>query len=219
MRRDARPKSDCGIRTAIFIRNFLCSIAAGPDCLNDDPSAFILPPGFPRSSLSHSRVKFNWNPRAKLREYWTKLRELRDAPHAIAGGVAIGVFWGFTPLTGFKTLLSMATARLCRWSILAAVIVVSLHDVISPLWPLILRWEYQLGFWILSRPHHFPPELHVHKLQLAHLFNWKTVELLWPTFIGSCIVGLPLAVVSYWIAFFLLQRYEAKHHRHLKTPV
>ncbi len=34
-----------------------------------------------------------------------KLLDLRDAPHALAGGVAIGMFIGFTPLFGLKTLL------------------------------------------------------------------------------------------------------------------
>jgi len=154
-----------------------------------------------------------------VRGYWNRLRELRDAPHAIAGGVAIGLFWGFTPLTGLKTLLSMATAKLCRWSILAAVIVVSLHDLLSPIWPLILRWEYQLGYWVISHPHHFPPPFKLEKMEWTKLLNWKTVELIWPTFIGSCIIGLPAAMIAYWIVIVMLQRYEKKHDRHLKTPV
>jgi len=38
---------------------------------------------------------------------YERLRQIRDAPRAVAGGVAIGIFWGFTPLLGFKTLLSI----------------------------------------------------------------------------------------------------------------
>ena len=61
-----------------------------------------------------------------------KLVTLRDTPHAIAGGVAIGVFIGFTPLFGIKTLLSLGAAYLLRCNPIAAVIAVSLHDVVTP---------------------------------------------------------------------------------------
>jgi uncharacterized protein (DUF2062 family) len=163
-------------------------------------------------------VKINWDPRPRLRDYWKRLRELRDAPHAIAGGVAIGLFWGFTPLTGLKTLLSIGTAWLCRCSKLPAVVTVSLHDVLIPIWPFILLWEYRLGYWVISHPHHFPPDLKLHKLALTRIVNWRTLELLWPMFIGSCIIGIPIALAAYWIVIVFLQRYERKRHRHIKTP-
>ena len=164
-------------------------------------------------------MKFNWNPRERIREYWTHLRELRDAPHAIAGGVAIGLFWGFTPLTGLKTLLSIFTAWMCRCSKLPAVVTVALHDVLLPVWPIILRWEYQIGFWICSQPHHFPPALTIQNVRLVQLLEWKTVALLGPTFLGSCVIGVPIALLSYWITKVMLERYEQKRHRHLSTPV
>jgi uncharacterized protein len=75
-----------------------------------------------------------------------KLVTLRDTPHAIAGGVAIGVFIGFTPLFGVKTLLSLGVAYLLRCNPIAAVIAVSLHDVAMPLLPVLLRMEYDISF-------------------------------------------------------------------------
>ena len=80
-----------------------------------------------------------------------KLVTLRDTPHAIAGGVAIGVFIGFTPLFGVKTLLSLGVAYLLRCNPIAAVIAVSLHDVALPIWPVILRMEYDIGFWVFEQ--------------------------------------------------------------------
>jgi uncharacterized protein (DUF2062 family) len=93
-----------------------------------------------------------------------------------------------------------------------------LHDVLIPIWPVILLWEYRLGYWVISHPHHFPPHLKLRKLVLTQLFDWKTLELVWPTFIGSCIIGVPIALIAYWIVIVLLQRYERKRHRHIKTP-
>src|SRR5260221_110717 len=93
---------------------------------------------------------------------WRRLLELRDTPHAIAGGIGIGVFFGFSPLFGVKTLLSLATAWLTRCSKIAAVIAVSLHDVVWPFLPFLLRIQYDIGYWILSNPHELPPKIALH---------------------------------------------------------
>jgi hypothetical protein len=161
-------------------------------------------------------VKLQLNPKRLLKESWAHLRQLRDAPHAIAGGVAIGIFWGFTPLTGLKTLFSIFTAWLFRCSKFPAVIAVAFHDILLPIWPVVLRWEYQLGFWILSSPHRFPPKLTINTLRVTELFQWKTLEVLWPTLLGSCLIGTPIALLCYWIVETLLERYETSHQRHLK---
>ena len=147
-----------------------------------------------------------------------RLKDIRDAPHAVAGGVAIGIFWGFTPLTGLKTLLSLALAWTLRVSRLSAVIAVSLHDILLPIWPVILRWEYQIGFWLLSNPHQWPPTLKVSHLHFHHMLNRGTFWILWETLLGSLVIGLPIAFVSYFVFLRLLQRYETKHHRQLTAP-
>ena len=163
-------------------------------------------------------VRFRLHPKQLLRQAWFRLRQLRDAPHAVAGGLAIGVFWGFTPLTGLKTLLSIFTAWITRCSKIPAVIAVTLHDILIPVWPIILRWEYDLGFWILNRPHRFPPKLGIGKIHMSELLQWKTLGVLWPTFVGSVVIGVPIALVTYWIVKWALERYESKHHRHLTPP-
>lgn len=151
-------------------------------------------------------------------ETWAKLRDLRDAPHAIAGGVAIGVFWGFTPLLGVKTLLSIFTAWVLRCSKFPAVIAVACHDVLLPVWPVILRWEYQIGYWLLSHPHHLPPKLSAKKLHFSEFFHLKTFEVLWPTLVGSVVIGVPVALICYWAVERALEKYERSKDRHLATP-
>src|ERR1044071_4671354 len=98
----------------------------------------------------------NWNLRRWLKDHSLKLLAIRDTPNAIAGGVAIGIFFGFTPLLGLKTLLSIFFAWLTRSNIIAAVIAVTLHDVALPFMPVLFRWEYDIGYWILSDPHQWP---------------------------------------------------------------
>src|SRR5438477_245934 len=70
-------------------------------------------------------MKLRFDIKTFAKNTWSRLHQLRDAPHAVAGGVAIGIFWGFTPLTGLKTLLSIFFAWVLRCSKIPAVIAVT----------------------------------------------------------------------------------------------
>jgi len=134
--------------------------------------------------------------------------ELKDTQHAVAGGVAVGIFFGFTPLFGLKTLISIGVAWLFGFNILAAVIAVTLHDILTPVWPIVLRMEYQIGYWILSHPHHFPPPLRVRHIggtaQYLHL-QWTTFfGVGFPLLLGSLFFAIPSAVVSYAVTLGIL---------------
>ena len=72
-----------------------------------------------------------------LHRHSLRLLAIRDTPNAIAGGVAIGIFLGFTPLFGVKTLLALLIAWLFRCNLLAEVIAVTLNDVVLPFMPII----------------------------------------------------------------------------------
>ena len=135
---------------------------------------------------------------------------LRDTPHAVAGGAAIGMFVGFTPLFGIKTLLSLVGAYLLRCSKLAAVIAVTLHDVVWPFFPFLLKLEYDLGFWLLSNPHHFPARMVLKNLRLQDMLKWTTfLEVGRPLLVGSLFVSAPAALITYGIMLPLLKRREA----------
>ncbi len=137
--------------------------------------------------------------------------ELRDTPHAIGGGVAIGVFFGFTPLFGVKTLLSLATAWLTRCSKIAAVISVSLHDIVTPLWPVLLRLEYDIGYWLLSHPHRLPPKITLHHVKFGELLQWTTfLHLGLPMLVGSLVIAVPAAAIAYVFAYGLMRRRQTR---------
>jgi hypothetical protein len=42
--------------------------------------------------------------------------------------------------------------------------------------------------------------------------------MLWPTLLGSCVIGTPIALLTYWTVKWMLERYEQSHHRHLQPP-
>lgn len=140
-----------------------------------------------------------------------RLLDLKDKPHAIAGGVAIGMFIGFTPLFGLKTLLCLGLALALRCNPIAAVVAVSLHDVVTPLWPVLLLIEYQIGFWILSSPHHLPPSLEHHHFHIAEMMSWNTFATVGlPILVGSLFLAAPAATLAYVGMLTFLKRREAK---------
>jgi hypothetical protein len=153
---------------------------------------------------------------ARQYRYWkSRLTQIRDTPHAIAGGVAIGLLFGFTPLLGFKTLLAVLIAWLFRCSKLSAALAVTFHDILLPIWPFILRWQFQIGFLIISKPHRWPSKFSPKSFHYENLFSWKSVHVIWPTFIGSIVLGAPISVGMYFIVLEIVKRAQAAKARHV----
>ncbi|MBE2202777.1 MAG: DUF2062 domain-containing protein [Chthoniobacterales bacterium] len=140
-----------------------------------------------------------------------RLLELRDTPHAIAGGVAIGMFIGFTPLFGLKTLLCLGLAYLLRCNPIAAVIAVSLHDVVTPFWPVLLKLEYDIGAWILGIFHELPTKSEMKGFHIQDMLKWTTFfDVGLPLLIGSLFLSTPAAILSYTGMLTFLQYREKK---------
>jgi uncharacterized protein (DUF2062 family) len=150
------------------------------------------------------------NPRRWLHNHSLKLLAIRDTPEAIAGGVAIGIFIGFTPLIGLKTVLTILFAWLTRSNIVAAVIASAAHDILWPVMPVIFRWEYEVGFWLLSHPHHWPPPLPRKGFELHTWRNWTHLFTVGkPLLLGSVVCSAPVALLTY----VFTQRLVARHQR------
>jgi hypothetical protein len=153
------------------------------------------------------------NPRRWLHEHSLKLLAIRDTPEAIAGGVAIGIYIGFTPLIGLKTALTILFAWLTRSNVLAAVIASASHDILWPIMPVIFRWEYDVGYWLMSSPHHLPPPLLKTRLDFHALRNWPNLLTIGkPLLIGSLVCSAPLALLSYGFTKRLVARHQRKKH-------
>ncbi len=137
-----------------------------------------------------------------------RLVTLKDTPHSISLGVAIGVFFGFTPLWSLKTLLSIGVAWLCKGNKVAAAISVQLHDLILPFMPAIYLWEYKLGFWALHG--HLPRRINFHSMALRDYIHWEMFFSVGrPLLIGSLLLGLPSAVLVYFICRGLVTSHRA----------
>ena len=149
------------------------------------------------------------NPLKRLKRWLVNhhmtLMAIKDTPHSIALGSAIGIFFGFTPLWSMKTLLSIAVAWLFRSNKVAAAIAVTLHDVILPLMPAIFWWEYKTGYRVLhgSLPHRISVR---HMNPLEYLHPQVFVRWIWPMLVGSIILGIPIAILVYFVMRLLIRR-------------
>jgi uncharacterized protein len=143
----------------------------------------------------HAMAFMNWV-RAKV----SQLLSIKDTPHALALGVAVGIYFGFVPLIGLKTLLALGITRVLRGNLVAAVIAVTLHDVLLPVAPFFMRWEYEIGYWLFSNPHMFPPTFDIGQQNPADWLRWSTfLSIGRPMLVGSLVFAAPPAVVSYYI--------------------
>lgn len=156
------------------------------------------------------------NPANWVRTKTGHLFRIKDSPHALALGVAVGVFFGFLPLIGLKTLLALGVTRLLRGNLLAAAITVTLHDVLLPVAPLLLRWEYDLGYWLLSQPHALPPHLHLHSEPHPSLWlHWSTFFTIGrPLLVGASVFAAPASVASYYLSL----PWMGRARRHASPP-
>jgi uncharacterized protein (DUF2062 family) len=142
------------------------------------------------------------------------LMAIADTPHSIAFGSAIGIFFGFTPLYPLKTLLSILLTWMLRCNKIAAVVAVTLHDVLIFVMPAIYFGEYKLGCWTLHRstPHH----IRFGYFALRDYLHWHVFSrVVWPTLapalIGSLFFAVPSAIATYLLVRLLVRRARAPH--------
>jgi uncharacterized protein len=141
------------------------------------------------------------------RNQWNKLWTGEESPGAVAFGFAAGIFFGFSPLVGLKTLLSVAVTRLCRGSVVAALVAMALHDLVLPLMPFVLRWEYDIGWWLLSHPHQMPAAFPARHQALRVWAHWSTFQAVGrPLLLGSLFVCMPIAILTFFVMRAVLER-------------
>jgi uncharacterized protein (DUF2062 family) len=151
------------------------------------------------------------NPKRWLHEHSLRLLAIRDTPESIAGGIAIGIFFAFSPFFGLKELLTILFAWLTRANIIAAVLAVTAHNILLPLMPVIYREEYKIGYWMLSQPHQWPPALHKGPWESHTWRSWATIYKIGKDLLlGSMLCTTPAAILSYFISKEIVARHQKK---------
>ncbi len=153
--------------------------------------------------------------------YFVVHRILRtdDSPSRIARGVAIGVFMAFLPLMGLQMLLVLAASLLLRANKVVGLPIVWISN------PFTMGIIYYPGYMLGSAILRYQP---VRRANLEDKFGeiaalpWAErireyagvffEEIMYPTFVGSAIIGLLLAVAAYFLTVWAIKRHR-KHRR------
>jgi uncharacterized protein len=153
---------------------------------------------------------FVWPRRSFWRsaQYFVK-RALRlsATPHAIAAGIAAGVFASFTPFLGFHFLIAAALAWIIGGNLVASAIGTAVGNPIT--FPFIWGATLEVGKLILygRQPSSIGPR------DIGHLLWNLDFSRLWEPFLKPMAVGsLPLGIAA-GLIFYVLTRWATKAFR------
>jgi uncharacterized protein (DUF2062 family) len=167
---------------------------------------------------------------------WTRLKRLfyerivrpilftQDTARSKAGGVALGMFIAFTPTVGIQMPIAFVAATVLGVNIPLAVAMVWLTNPLTV--PPVYFSEYCVGTWLLgidtiaskSEFWHQWEEISVQYPGYLERMRHLAQAILGPLLVGSLLVALILALVSYPLTFWICQRTErrrAEHPKHL----
>ncbi|MGA9478532.1 MAG: DUF2062 domain-containing protein [Desulfobacterales bacterium] len=144
---------------------------------------------------------------APLVRTFERFLKIRGQPREIALGFALGLFVGMTPFIGLHTAMAVPLAALLKWNKISAAVAVWFTNAATA--PFIYSITYIVGAHIAGIKKVFSWK-DIESLSAVYRLILHTPEIIWAMVIGGVILGLPLAVAGYYLAFFVVGRYQEK---------
>ena len=142
----------------------------------------------------------NWR---KYKILLKKLLKLRQSPHELALGFAIGIFVGFLPIMGIQTPVAVSIAIFFRASKIASAIAVWISNPITfiPFY----YFNFEFGKWLLGLSNiSFKIDSSFNFTRLMYL-GWDILYALWT---GCVVLGLIATIPTYFIVYYLTLYYK-----------
>ncbi|MBX8813500.1 DUF2062 domain-containing protein [Pseudochrobactrum algeriensis] len=155
---------------------------------------------WPRRSFSRS-----------MRYMGKRITRITASPHAVAAGLAVGVFAAFTPFFGFHLILAIVLAYLIAGNIAAAAIGTALANPLTI--PFIWGGTYEVGRMIVDENGQ-AQALPLTRILESEIFKQMSFAELWqpilkPMLFGSLVLGLGCA-----LAVYVATRWATISYRH-----
>jgi uncharacterized protein (DUF2062 family) len=143
------------------------------------------------------------NIREQFRSIWIS----HSSPRKLALALAVGVFLGASPLWGLHTLLAIAASVVLNLNKPAALFGTLISNPL--LAPFLIFASLETGSWFL-----YGRTAYLSLAEVQHHIRspiWHDIlnEYLLPYCVGSVIVGLVLAFITFWVALWLARSYRA----------
>lgn len=138
-----------------------------------------------------------------LKRTYCRFLKIKGSPRQISLGLSLGIFIGMTPFLGFHTIAAVVLAATFRWSKIASVAGVFITNPVTA--PFIYPFTYKLGSSMIK----FSDQSRWGNLfetdGFINLIKHSPM-ILADMFFGGVIIGLPLAVIAYYLAFNTINR-------------
>jgi uncharacterized protein (DUF2062 family) len=149
-----------------------------------------------------------------LKRVYRRFLKIRGTSREIALGLALGLFIGFSPTMGIQMVVGVFIASLLKWSKIATAIGVQVTNPITA--PFIYSLTYSLGAKLtgLTKPLKLSAQM-----TLESLFSLiqQTPRIFGALTLGGVVIGLPVAILVYFVAYTMLDRYQDKLKAGIQT--
>lgn len=137
-----------------------------------------------------------------------RVLRITASPHAVAAGLAVGIFSAFTPFFGFHLIIAIVLAYFLAGNIAAAALGTTLANPLTL--PFIWGSTYELGRFVMSGDIESAPPLHLgHALQTMK-FGEVWAPVLKPMLFGSTILGAFFAVIAYFVTRYAVTAFRRR---------
>jgi uncharacterized protein (DUF2062 family) len=142
-----------------------------------------------------------------LKRTYVRFLKLRGNPREIALGFALGVFIGLMPFLGFQIALAVVFAAFFKWNKISAVMATWISNPLT--YPFIYSFTYLVGSTFIGteKPFGLPDDS---GLSFMSRMLHKAPEIFISLSVGGVIVGLPAAVISYYLTYLIIHRYQER---------
>jgi len=133
---------------------------------------------------------------------------VKEPPRRTAFAFALGVFFGFTPLIGFHTLMGLVAAHLLRLNKAAVLIGVYINNP----WVAVPYFGFAtwFGIWLTGLPEGTTVP-HVGFRELFRVEFWRELvsqyALLYPVLVGSSVLSVALGLLAYPLCLHGIRRF------------
>ena len=142
-----------------------------------------------------------------LSRAYARFVKIRGRPREIALGFALGIFIGMTPTMGIQMPIAVFFAAMLKWSKISAAFGVWITNPLTS--PFIYGFTYIVGARLLGMKA---------TLTLPDDLTWSIVKemlknapvIFGALTVGGIIVGLPLAILSYYLSYAAVNKYQQR---------
>lgn len=153
--------------------------------------------------------------RRSLKYFGKRILRIAATPHAVALGLAIGVFCACSPLIGFHIIIAVIVSWLVRANIAAAILGTAFANPLSI--PFVIGFDYEIGHHLLAL---FGQSEQLPLGNIVSMLQEKSVLEIWepvvkPTLLGSLVFGGVWAIIAYGLAFWGTSRFQKRRREKL----